>query len=62
MNGMIGVEACEGQLTAEPVELRLLRRLEQKKKEVADLESAIAILKEQPKLLEALNVLRKVGI
>ena len=37
-------------------------RLVQKQKEVADIEAALKVLKDQPQLLETLNLLRKVGI
>ena len=47
---------------AEKVEVRLQRQLEQARQNVAELEAAIHILEEQPKLLETLNLLRRVGI
>lgn len=45
-----------------PVEEILQMRLVQKQKEVADIEAALKVLKDQPQLLETLNLLRKVGI
>ena len=45
-----------------PVDENLKRRLEEHRQICADLESAIKALEEQPKLLETLNLLRRVGI
>ena len=59
---MIGGMDMPSMPKMQPVEERLEMRLAVKKQEIVDLENALAILKAQPELLEALNVLRKVGI
>ena len=46
----------------EPVDVRLRRQRDEVQEHLNDLNAAIKCLEEQPKLLEALNVLRKVGI
>ena len=51
-----------GMIVAESVEVRLRNKRERLQKQVEDIDAAIKILDEQPKLLETLNLLRKVGI
>ena len=46
----------------EPVGHNLKRRRDQAEKHLADLTAAIELLKSQPKLLETLELLRRVGI
>jgi len=49
-------------LMTEPVELRLLRQKKDLEESLSDVNSAIKALEENPKMLEVLNLLRRVGI
>jgi len=53
-------------LAVSPVQEKVEDRLERTRKQLMDeveaIDNALAILKEQPKLLETLNLLRRVGL
>ena len=55
-------ETSLGLAKQETVMQGLTRRREQAAKALADFDSAIALLNEQPKLLETLETLRRVGV
>lgn len=63
MNGLAFREAIMPSApTSESVKEVLERRIKQTQESLNNLNAAVRVLEEQPKLLEALEILRKVGI
>jgi hypothetical protein len=50
------------QIVPEPVEVRLERKKKNLEAQLADVNKAIEVLKSDPKTLDLLNILRRVGI